>query len=129
MADEEFQAEPPEEKRDKVRPARPRPRPRDEDDYEGPDRFRQKDAVESLIPYKNPTSLMAYYAGVFGLIPCLGFILGPIALILGIIGIVYSGKYPTAGGKGHSIAGIVLGIGDLLIQGAYAVLFLVLTKP
>ncbi len=132
MADSEFQAEPPEEKRDKVRPARPRPRPRPEDEYEdeeGPERFRRKDAVETLIPYKNPTSLMAYYTGVFGLIPCLGLLLGPVAFILGIIGIVYSGKYPTAGGKGHSIAGIVLGIVDLLMQVVYVVLFLVLTKP
>ncbi len=112
MADSEFQAEPPEEKRDKVRPARPkpRPRPRDEEDYDDdPDRFRQKDAVESLIPYKNPQGLMAYYAGVFGLIPCVGLILGPAAFILGILGIRYANKYPTAGGKGHAIAGIVLG--------------------
>jgi hypothetical protein len=112
MADSEFQAEPPEEKPDKVRPARPKPRPRprdDEDDYDDPGRFRQKDAVESLIPYKNPQGLMAYYAGVFALIPCVGLILGPAAFILGILGIRYANKYPTAGGKGHAIAGVVLG--------------------
>lgn len=111
MANEsEFQADPPEERRDKARPARPRPRPRPQDEDEGdPDRFRQKDAVESLIPYKNPQGLMAYYAGVFALIPCVGLILGPAAFILGILGVRYANKYPTAGGKGHAIAGIVLG--------------------
>jgi len=128
MADEsDFQAEPPEEKREKVRPARPRPRPRpqDEDDYDDPDRFRQKDAVESLIPYKNPQGLMAYYAGVFALIPCVGLVLGPAAFILGILGIRYANKYPTAGGKGHAIAGIVLGA--LVVLGHFGViLFLVL---
>ena len=62
-----------------------------------------------LIPYKNPMGLMAYYAGVFALIPCVGLVLGPAAFILGILGIRYANKYPTAGGKGHAIAGIVLG--------------------
>jgi hypothetical protein len=112
MADSEFQAEPPEERPDKVRPTRPRPRPRPEDedeDYDDPERFRQKDAVETLIPYKNPMGLMAYYAGVFALIPCVGLVLGPAAFILGILGLRYGNKYPTAGGKGHAIAGIVLG--------------------
>jgi hypothetical protein len=126
MAESEFQAEPPEEPRDKARRARPRPRPaQDEDDYDDPDRFRQKDAVESLIPYKNPTGLMAYYAGVFALIPCVGLILGPAAFILGILGIRYANKYPTAGGKGHAIAGIVLG--TIVVLGHLAgVIFLAL---
>ena len=111
MAESEFQAEPPEEKRDKVRPTRPQPPPDDEydDDYDDPERFRQKDAVETLIPYKNPMGLMAYYCGVFALIPCVGLVLGPAAFVLGILGIRYANKYPTAGGKGHAIAGIVLG--------------------
>ena len=110
MADDsEFQADPPEQKRDRVRPTGPRPRPQDEDDSDDPGRFRQKDAVESLIPYKNPQGLMAYYAGVFALIPCVGLILGPAAFVLGLLGIRYANKYPTAGGKGHAIAGVVLG--------------------
>ncbi len=109
MAESEFQAEPPEEKREKVRRGKPAPPPDDEDYDEGPERFRRKDAVETLIPYKNPMGLMAYYCGVFALIPCVGLVLGPAAFILGILGIRYANKYPTAGGKGHAIAGIVLG--------------------
>ena len=122
MAESEFQAEPPEEKPKNVRRGRPAPPPEeDEEDYEGPDRFRQKDAVETLIPYKNPMGLMAYYAGVFALIPCVGLVLGPAAFILGILGIRYANQYPTAGGKGHAIAGIVLG--TLVVLGS--VLFIV----
>jgi hypothetical protein len=116
----EFQAEPPEEKRQNVRRARPQPPPEeDEEDYDDPNRFRKKDAVETLIPYKNPMGLMAYYCGVFALIPCVGLVLGPAAFILGIMGVRYANQYPTAGGKGHAIAGIVLG--TLVVLGHLAV--------
>lgn len=109
MADsQEFQADPP--------PERPEPRPRararrrDDDD-----RFRQPDdPVSTMIPYKNPQALIAYYCGVFGLIPCLGAILGPVAIILGILGLRYVKTHPTAKGTGHAITGIVLGSIDLL---------------
>jgi hypothetical protein len=103
MADDEIQDEP--------RPQRPRPprRPRD-DDYDDVDvRVRRPDAVETLIPYRNPTALIAYYAGVFSFIPCFGLAAGPAALVLGIIGIRYRKRNPTAGGLGHAIAGIVMG--------------------
>jgi hypothetical protein len=108
------------------RPRRPRPRreeqeeedvrPRarrrrnwdDEDDR--PRRRRRKDAIESIIPYHNPKSLAAYYCGVFSLIPVLGLILGPIALVLGIMGIRFARENESAGGKGHAITGVVLGI-------------------
>ena len=120
MAESEFQADPPEERRDRVRRARPKPPPDDEEDYDEPERFRRKDAVESLIPYKNPQGLLAYYAGVFALIPGVGLILGPAAFILGILGIRYANKHPTAGGKGHAIAGIVLG--TLVVLGHLAVI-------
>lgn len=117
----EFQAEPPDEKRDKVRRTQPKPPPEeDEEDYDDPDRFRKKDAVESLIPYKNPMGLMAYYAGVFALIPCVGLVLGPAAFILGILGVRYANKFPTAGGKGHAIAGIVLG--TIVVLGSLGVI-------
>jgi hypothetical protein len=65
--------------------------------------------LSTLIPYTNPRSLVAYYCGVFGLIPLLGFILGPIALVFGILALNYVRRYPTAKGTGHAIVGIVLG--------------------
>jgi hypothetical protein len=92
---------------------RPRRR-RDEDDYED-DRPRRKrrreegDATGGLIPYKNSKALASYYCGVFSLIPCVGMILGPIAVILGIMGLNYAKQHPKARGQAHAIVGIVLG--------------------
>jgi hypothetical protein len=100
MAESEFQAEPPQRRTTKPRPARLA-----EDDID----VRQPDAVEALIPYRNPQALIAYYLGVFSLIPCVALALGPAALVLGILGLRYHKKHPTAGGIGHAIAGIVLG--------------------
>lgn len=96
----------------------PRRRPRDEEDEqdedERPRRRRRRDeddddgGVSTLIPYKNPKALTAYYCGVFALIPCLGAILGPIALIFGILGLKAVRAHPRMHGTGHAIAGIVL---------------------
>jgi hypothetical protein len=94
---------------------RPRRR-RAEDDYdEGDDRPRRHrrreegDATGGLIPYKNGKALAAYYTGVFSLIPCLGAILGPIAVVLGVMGLNYARQHPRASGQAHAIVGIVLG--------------------
>ncbi|MGH7169913.1 MAG: DUF4190 domain-containing protein [Gemmataceae bacterium] len=67
------------------------------------------DAVSTIIPYKNGRALIAYYLGVFSIIPCLGLLLGPAALVLGILGLRYVKANPTAKGTGHAIAGIVMG--------------------
>jgi hypothetical protein len=102
MADEEFQQEVPEPRRRRAA----RPLREDEDDDI---RIRRPDVVETFIPYKNPLALIAYYVGVFAVIPCAGLLLGPAALVLGIMGIRYRNKHPTAGGLGHAITGVVLG--------------------
>ncbi len=68
-----------------------------------------EEAVSTLIPYKNARALIAYYLGVFSLIPCAGLLLGPAAFILGILGLRYVKAHPTAKGTGHAIAGVVLG--------------------
>jgi hypothetical protein len=95
--DEEPEEEPEE------RPRRRRPRDEDEDEDQG------YKGVSGLIPYKNGLALAAYYCGVFSLIPVLGLLLGPVALILGIMGVRYAQKNTRARGTGHAIAGIVLG--------------------
>jgi hypothetical protein len=89
---------------DDDRPRRPRRR-RDDDD----DDYSDESPVSTIIPYKNGMALAAYYCGVFSLIPCLGGLLGPAAFILGILGLRYVKKYPSAHGTGHAIVGIVLG--------------------
>lgn len=102
---------------------RPRRRRRDEedlDDYDDvPPPRRQKtrrsgsgDGFATVVPFRNGPALAAYYCGVFGLIPVLGFVLGPIAFILGIIGLAKKKKNPKIHGTGHAIAGIVLGLID-----------------
>jgi hypothetical protein len=119
-------------------PRKPR-RPRDDDDFDDYDdaprpRRRRSDedddyddgGISTMIPYKNSKALTAYYCGVFSLIPCVGLILGPLALIFGLQGLKYAKKNPRAKGTGHAIAGIVLGglvtvghlIGLLFVIGA-----------
>jgi predicted Zn finger-like uncharacterized protein len=76
--------------------------------------------ISTLIPYKNGRALAAYYCGVFAIVPCFGPVLGPIALIFGILGLRFVKAHPTAGGTGHAIAGIVLGIITTLLWGGLA---------
>lgn len=103
---------------------RPRRRRRQEDDLDDyddvPPPRREKprkrsgsgEGFATVVPFRNGPALAAYYCGVFGLIPVLGFVLGPIAFILGIIGLVKKKNNPKVHGTGHAIAGIVLGLID-----------------
>jgi hypothetical protein len=101
--------------RDDFEDDRPRRRRAEEDHDEEDDRPRRRrrreegDATGGLIPYKNGKALAAYYTGVFSLIPCLGAILGPIAVVLGIMGLNYAKQHPRASGQAHAVVGIVLG--------------------
>ena len=104
------------------RPRAKRPRPEDEDDErprrrsrrddEDDDRVRRRirrndddDAggMNSLIPYKNPKALIAYYCGVFSLIPLVGIVLGITSIILGILGLKYRKAHSKAGGTGSIV--------------------------
>src|SRR5579872_57358 len=84
------------------------------------------EAVSTLIPYKNARALIAYYLGVFSFIPCAGHLLGPAALILGILGLRRVKAHPTAKGTGHAIAGIVMGSLTTLGYWGLTVLILVM---
>jgi hypothetical protein len=99
----------PEEAPPRPRLRRPAPDEDDEDDE-------VDDPLATVIPYRNGRALAAYYLGVFSLIPCLGLILGPLALIFGILGKRYVTQHPTAKGTGHAIAGIVLGSLTMLLN-------------
>ncbi len=66
-----------------------------------------KDAVSGLIPYKNPPALIAYYLGLFSLLPC--FPIGLVALVLGIIGFRKVRANPEVRGTVHAWIGILLG--------------------
>jgi len=67
------------------------------------------DGVGVIIPYKNARALWSYYLAVFSLIPCLGIILGTIALIMGLQGLKFANEHPEAKGRAHAWTGIILG--------------------
>jgi hypothetical protein len=77
-----------------------------------------------LIP-RNAQALVAYYCGVFSIIPCLGAILGPVAFIFGILGLKTATREPFRKGRVHAWVGIVCGGLFGLINLAACVLWLV----
>jgi hypothetical protein len=67
------------------------------------------DGLNAVIPYKNVRALVAYYLGVFSVIPPMGALLGIAALTLGILGLRFRRRNPEAGGAVHAWVGIALG--------------------
>jgi len=65
--------------------------------------------MSSVVPYKNPKALIAYYLAIFSLIPCLGLPLGITAFFLGLAGLKVVKTHPNAHGKVHAWIGIILG--------------------
>jgi hypothetical protein len=101
-------------------------RPRDEeyeddddvrDDEDDRPRRRGGGGVSSIVPYTNPMALIGYYLGFIAIIPALGVIFGPFAIILSIIGFVKSRSHPESKGAVHAIVGILLGLGGLFVCG------------
>lgn len=84
------------------------------------------DATGGVIPYKNPAALIAYYVGIFGLVPMLGTPLALAAIILGIIGLGRRKKGLAVGGKVHAIVAIVLGLVSLGYHIAFVALMFVI---
>lgn len=77
----------------------------------------------AVIPTRNPAALTAYYLGVFSLIPILGLVVGIPAMILGFLGVKAAMRQPQREGKGHAIAGLVLGSISSLLWGGVVLLF------
>jgi hypothetical protein len=69
---------------------------------------RPPEILGGLIP-RNGQALAAYYCGVFSLIPGLGAILGPLAVIFGVRGLRTANREPQRKGKVHAWVGIVAG--------------------
>jgi hypothetical protein len=74
------------------------------------------DTTSGVIPYKNPSALIAYYLGLFSIFPVLGIGLGITALVLGIKGIKFNKEHPEAKGKAHAGIGIGCGVFGLLLN-------------
>src|ERR1700677_2173302 len=103
----------------------PKRRRDDEDEYEDEEeederprrRNRGDGAVSHVVPYKNPMALAGYYCGFGSLLPGLGCLLGPLAIILGVMGMMKVRKEPRAHGTAHAITGILLGlVGGILLS-------------
>ena len=65
------------------------------------------DATGGVIPYKNAPALIAYYCGVFSVIPC--FPIGIVAFVLGIKGLRNAKRQPQVRGQVHAWIGIIAG--------------------
>ena len=80
----------------------------------------------ALVPTGNPAVLIGYYLGVASMIPCLGALTALPAIICGIIGAIKANSTPQAGGMGHAITAIVLGLfGQLVWVALYWVMMAV----
>ena len=74
------------------------------------------EAIATLIPYKNPAALGAYYLGLFSCFPVLGFPLAIIALVLAVKGFKARRLNPQAHGTAHAWVGIICGTIGLLLN-------------
>jgi hypothetical protein len=59
---------------------------------------------------------MAYRCGMLAMIPLLGLVLGPLAIVLGLLGCRNERRQPSERGAGQAMAAIVLGGATLLTQ-------------
>ncbi|MFH0794383.1 MAG: zinc ribbon domain-containing protein [bacterium] len=66
-------------------------------------------SLEGLIPYRNSPALIAYYLGVFSVIPCFGILIGIPAFFLGLKGLRLAREHPETKGGVHAWVGIIMG--------------------
>ncbi len=79
--------------------------------------FLQSDKVENLFEQnKNLASKTAFACFVYSLVPYLGIIFTPLALIAGSYGLISSSLYPNIGGRKLSAWSLVLSLLVALIQ-------------
>jgi len=69
----------------------------------------QTSGGSKMIPSKNTNALIGYYVSVASLIPCFGLLLGPVAVVLGILGLKAYDRDPAVYGLAHSWVAIILG--------------------
>lgn len=103
----------------------PARKPDPQTDYEDPiDRlYRRKERrrdgrpAADVKPEKIPssTATISYYLGMVGVIPGLGLVFGPIALLLGIVALGQT-RDPKVSGKGRAKSGIWFGLFACLIN-------------
>lgn len=72
---------------------------------------REGDGTGGIIPYKNPSALLAYYLGIASGLPLIGLPFGIAAFIFGLKGLKARKENPVIKGSIH--AGIGIGCGGL----------------
>jgi hypothetical protein len=88
-------------------------------------RRRDRSTTElSVSPYSsaadpiNRPAIRAYFMALWGLIPFLGLILGPLAAVLGMRGLILGRGRPGFSAEGPGVAAVVLGSAETLTQWA-----------
>ncbi len=81
------------------------PQPDDDEDAPSGD-----GGISTLIPYRNPKALAAYYLGLFALIPVVGLLTAPFAVVFGILGVQVARRDSNAKGTIHALIGILFGL-------------------
>lgn len=79
-------------------------------------------SASALIPTANPAALGGYYCAIFALIPFVGVMLAPIAIILGLVGLARVRRHPDAKGTFHAWVGIAGGGLMLALQAGIVIL-------
>lgn len=97
-------------------------RPGDVPPLPAPPRVEQQgDATGGLIPYKNPSALLAYYLGILSGLPLIGLPFGIAAFVLGIRGLRAKKANPAIKGTAHAAIGIGCGGIFTLLWSAVAI--------
>lgn len=89
-------------------PEKPRRKPR-------PDRSELP--LKSFLPENNAPARLAYRAAMFGLVPFVGLLAGPVAVVAGLAGRAKAVRDPDAGGWSHAVAGAIVGALETLCNG------------
>jgi hypothetical protein len=71
----------------------------------------------TFLPQGNPRARTAYLCAIIGLIPGVGLLLGPPAIIFGRLGYIAAKKDPETKGIGHSYISVILGIFEIIASG------------
>lgn len=71
----------------------------------------------TFLPQGNPNARRAYLCAILGLIPVLGLLLGPFAVLFGIFGFRFAKKDPDSRGIGHAFLSMILGLLETIFNG------------
>lgn len=89
----------------------------------------QNDALQTLIPTKNPPALISYYVGVASLICIFAPILSPISIYYGVKAMRLIKEQPGLPGKGHAITGFILSGISLAVLLFFVVIIVMSSRP